>query len=115
MTVNVDLHIEQAIGTIRDAVASGLGLGAEHILNVSNEHVPLEYGDLEGSGVTSSDDTNLEAAVSYNTPYAARQHEEMSWKHDEGRTAKYLENAANSESNTVGQIIADTVRSQVGS
>lgn len=115
MTVNVDLHIEKALGTIRDAVASGLASGAEHVLTVANEHVPHEVGDLEGSGVASTDDSNLEAAVSYNSPYAARQHEELSWKHDPGRTAKWLENAANSEGDTVAQIIAETVRSQVGS
>lgn len=29
--------------------------------------------------------------VSYNTPYAARQHEELTWQHLPGKQAKYLE------------------------
>ncbi len=109
------LRIEEAIATVRDAAADGLFVAAEHILNVSNQHVPLEYGDLEGSGATSEDRGNLEAAVSYNTPYAARQHEELGYRHDPGRTAKFLENAVNSEADNAARIVADTVRSKLGS
>ena len=35
------------------------------------------------------------AAVSYDTPYAIRQHEDLSYKHDAGRKAKYLEDPLN--------------------
>ena len=114
MALQADFHIEQVAAAVHDALAAGLQLGCEHILTVSNQHVPLEYGDLQGSGVTSMDDGSLTGAVSYNTPYAARQHEELSWRHDPGRTAKFLENAANSEAGQVGQIIAETARSHIG-
>ena len=114
MSITGHLNIEGAIAKIRDAAADGLYLGAEHLLNASNEHVPLEYGDLQGSGTVSEDRSNLEAAVAYDTPYAARQHEEMGYTHDAGRTAKFLENAANTEAATVGRIVADTVRAKVG-
>jgi hypothetical protein len=40
--------------------------------------------------VTQATEGNLTAYVSYDTPYAARQHEELDWRHDEGQ-AKYLE------------------------
>jgi hypothetical protein len=112
--MDVNLRIEEAIARVHDSAAIGLGLAAEHILSVSNQHVPHETGDLQGSGTTSLDEANLEAAIAYNTPYAARQHEELSWQHDPGRTAKYLENAVNAEANTAAQIIADTVRSELG-
>lgn len=113
--MKVDLHIEEAIAATHDAAADGLYAAGEHILGVSNQHVPLEYGDLQGSGTVSEDRGDLTVAVSYDTPYAVRQHEEMGYRHDPGRTAKYLENAANSEAQTAGQIVADTVRGRIGS
>lgn len=33
----------------------------------------------------------IEGRVTYNTPYAARQHEETTWRHPRGGQAKYLE------------------------
>lgn len=93
--------------------AHGLLLAAEHVLQVSNTHVPiaLDGGTLERSGVASVDATALKAAVSYDTPYAVRQHEELNYRHAVGRTAKYLENAGNSESSTVAVILARAVKS----
>lgn len=95
---------------VKAAANKGLFLAAEHILQVSNTQVPIEEGTLERSGSTSADEGALKAAVSYDTPYAARQHEEMSWHHDQGRSAKFLESAFNSESKTAGQIIAAEIK-----
>lgn len=94
----------------RASAARGLLLAAEHVLQVSNTHVPIEEGTLERSGVASVDSINLKAAVSYDTPYAVRQHEDMTAHHDEGRTAKYLENAGNSEAPTIGRLIAAEIK-----
>ena len=33
----------------------------------------------------------MEGVVFYDTPYAIRQHEELNFRHAEGRIAKYLE------------------------
>lgn len=88
----------------------GVALAAEHILGVSNAHVPIEEDTLEKSGTVTTDPANFSAAVSYDTPYAVRQHEDMDLRHDAGRNAKYLENAFNSETVAVRQIIADTIR-----
>jgi len=57
--------------------------------------VPLEEGTLQRSGQTSIDEANLTGTVSYGTPYAVRQHEELTWRHAPGRQAKYLETAVN--------------------
>ncbi len=99
--------------TVKRALLEGVRLAAEHILNVSNKQVPHEDGDLERSGVVSDDGESV-AAISYDTPYAVRQHEDLSYRHDAGRNAKYLENACRSEARTAGKIVAQTVRSRVG-
>lgn len=70
---------------------SGLWRAAEHVLEESRRLVPVEEGTLLRSGFVSVDAANLRAAISYNTPYAIRQHEEMDWHHDDGQQAKYLE------------------------
>jgi hypothetical protein len=73
----------------------GLQLALEHVLAESNRMVPLEEGTLERSGKVSMDAGTLTGTVSYDTPYAVRQHEEMTWRHAPGRQAKYLETAVN--------------------
>lgn len=94
----------------RDGAVRGLRLAAEHVLERSRRRVPIEEGTLERSGVASVDEQALTAGVSYDSPYAIRQHEELSYRHDAGRSAKYLEGPLNDESGTVVQIIAAQVR-----
>lgn len=114
MTVTGSFLIAEVALAIKNATQKGLWLAGEHVLNVSNEHVPHEYGDLQSSGKVTEDPSAGEVAIAYDTVYAARQHEELSWRHDEGRTAKYLENAVNSEADTVLAIIAAEARGQIG-
>lgn len=87
----------------------GVALAAEHILGVSNDQVPIEEDTLMRSGTVSTDPGTFSAAVSYDTPYAARQHEDMTLRHDAGRNAKYLENAMNSEVKVAAEIIRKTI------
>lgn len=98
---------------LNGSAARGLALAAEHVLSESNKRVPIEEGTLERSGSTSVDERNLQAVVSYDTPYSVVQHEDMSLRHDNGREAKYLENAMNAETDTVRKIIADTIGGQL--
>jgi hypothetical protein len=64
---------------------------AEHGLEESNRLVPIETGTLARTGQVSRQ--GLTATVSYDTPYAAVQHEDTQLAHAEGRQAKYLETA----------------------
>lgn len=82
-------------GRGRARAARGLQLALEHILAESNKIIPLEEGTLERSGDTSIDEGSLTGTVYYNTPYAVRQHEELTYRHAPGRQAKYLETAVN--------------------
>ncbi|MER5421662.1 hypothetical protein [Streptosporangium roseum] len=42
--------------------------------------------------------------------YAVRQHEELTWKHDDGRQAKYLEQPMTDERATILELIATEIR-----
>lgn len=93
------------------AAEKAVTLGCEHVLGESSKVVPIEEGTLSRSGKVTAEtqgDTAV-AAVSYNTPYAARQHEDMSYRHDPGRRAKYLEDPLHAEAPTVAKIMAETV------
>lgn len=91
----------------------GVALAAEHLLGVANEKVPIEEATLMRSGTVSTDPANFIAAISYDTPYSVRVHEDMHARHDPGRTAKWLENAMNSEVETAAKIIADTIKGEL--
>ena len=68
-----------------------LNHGAELLRGDSVPLAPIDRGPLRGSAqVTPASAGNLTSHVSYDTPYAARQHEELDYHHDEGQ-AKYLE------------------------
>lgn len=95
---------------MREGAARGLYLAAEHVLAESQAVVPLDESPLMQSGTASVDPPSLTAVVSYDTPYAVRQHEELTWRHAPGRTAKYLENPLNAARNVVASIIAAEVR-----
>ncbi|MFG3090684.1 hypothetical protein ACGGAI_23970 [Streptomyces antibioticus] len=112
MTQSFRLSFDASVArrALRQAAARGLFLGAEHVLGVSNDRVPLDEAALQRSGMASVDEADLTAMVSYDTPYAVRQHEEMDYRHAPGRTAKYLENAANSERAVVFALIAAQMR-----
>lgn len=92
----------------RRVAEQGLTRALEHTLGVSNAHVPLREGTLERSGKVVIE--GLSGAIYYDTVYARRQHEELTWKHLPGRTAKYLENAMNSEAETMAALTAVTFR-----
>jgi len=73
------------------AAKRGIYDGIEFWLQESNKIVPHDEGTLERSGTTSMDDQQLMGMVSYDTPYAVRQHEDRHLRHPNGRKAKYLE------------------------
>jgi hypothetical protein len=85
-------------------------MAGEHVLQVARRRVPIEEGTLERSGTASVDENSLTAGVSFDTPYAVRQHEDMTLRHDAGRSAKYLEGPVQEEAATVVRIVAAQVR-----
>ncbi|TDC81905.1 hypothetical protein E1193_13460 [Micromonospora sp. KC606] len=84
------------IEALLDAASfEGTQLAGEYLLGESTQIVPHEEGDLERSGQVTSDESTGIVAVSYDRPYAVRQHEDLTLRHDEGREAKYLEKPMN--------------------
>lgn len=92
----------------RRLTSEGLARALEHTLGVSNSKVPLREGTLERSGKVTVH--GLSGAISYDTVYAVRQHEELTWRHLPGRSAKYLETAMNTERETQLALIAVPLR-----
>ena len=92
----------------RAAAGEALGDAAEHLLEEANRTAPIEEAVLIGSGSTDRD--GLEASVFYDTPYAARQHEETGWRHDSGRRAKWLELSMQERVDAVRQHIASSMK-----
>lgn len=110
MANRIAWQADQIIEQLRTAMSEGLADAAEHLLQVSQERVPLESTDLQQSGEASSDPGNLQAAVSYDGDYAVLQHELLDLQHDAGRTAKYLEGPANEETAAIQELIAERIR-----
>lgn len=102
MSLNFDM------AAIRAAAQRGLNDAAEVVKQESIQRTPKETGELRNDCKTASGD--LEAAVYYDLPYAARQHEEVGWHHEHGE-AKFLENAVIAKRQEVGQVIAQAIRS----
>lgn len=92
----------------RRLTEEGLQRGLEHVLAEARKLVPLDEGTLERSGRVDRD--GLNGAIVFDTVYAARQHEELTWRHLPGRSAKYLEIPMNSERDVVLDMMAVGLR-----
>lgn len=109
-TTSLNWDGEAAEEAARAGAVRGLALAAEHLLAESRAVVPKEETTLERSGVASVDAGELTAAVSYDTPYAARQHEELTWRHQPPQIAKYLEIPLGEEAETIKAKVAAEIR-----
>lgn len=105
---------DDVLAALKGASMDGLELAAEHLLQVSSSLAPHEEGDLERSGEVSKDPSTGAVAVSYDRPYAVRQHEDMTLRHDEGRQAKYLEEPMSTEKPTMLALIATAAGKPLG-
>lgn len=97
----------------RRGAAEGLARGAEHIRDVSVSRAPMDTTALRDSATASHDAGTLAAAVSFDTPYAVRQHEELDFQHPTGE-AKFLESTLASERDTVARLIQAEIRKALG-
>ncbi|MFF0721345.1 hypothetical protein [Micromonospora sp. NPDC003816] len=112
--VRIEWDGDKVLAALKGASFQGAQLAAEHLLQVSSGLAPHEEGDLERSGEVSGDPGTGAVAVSYDRPYAVRQHEDQTLRHDQGRKAKYLEDPMGTERATMLAIIAKTAGKPLG-
>lgn len=118
--------IQEKVDRIQQGSSQGLKDALLMVAEKSQERAPVESGDLRGSVSVEIDDiviakgnkdgglsTVAEApengtvgTVSYNTPYAADQHEHTEYDHPKGGQAKYLESVLVEESETILRLIS---------
>lgn len=99
----VKWHGDEAKVTAQLAGMKALYEGGEAVLTKSQEEVPHATGTLQRSGTVTKVPSELAVYISYNTPYAVRQHEDLNLRHPDprsplstpGRKAKYLEDPFN--------------------
>ena len=120
-------RIKEAVNIATEAALKAMRTGAEAILTESIDETPVETGTLRRSGTVTigalpdgaqvyeaaesgsdmrnafPDPEGKEKAVyiSFNTPYARRQHEELDYEHPRGGKAKYLETPFNANKDKV--------------
>lgn len=94
------------------AAARVWGAKAGHdLLGRAQRDAPLDEGTLRGSGTVEIVETpaGVDVTVAFATPYAARQHEEVSWQHPKGGKAKYLEDALKEQASRYEAALAAAV------
>lgn len=108
--VQVIWNGEKVKGLAREGAIEGLEAGTQHLLGAALVLVPWDEHHLEGTGTATVNGPKLLGAVSFNTPYARRQHEELDWRHKPGRSAKYLEIPMHAEGQVILALISARIR-----
>lgn len=106
--VTSTVNLSPARAMLRANAERGTRLVTEFLLTEANRHVPHDEGTLERSGQATVDGTR--GAVSYDTPYAVRQHEDMTLAHDGKGEAKWLETTFGREASTARKIAAQALQ-----
>lgn len=109
MTFRLEWHGEEIKALISEAANEGLLEGAEYILEEANKIIPHKEGNLQNSGETSVDKEKHTAAVSYDTPYAARLHEHPEYEFLHDRQGKWLETTIKTKSARVLEFIQKAI------
>lgn len=120
-------RIKEAVKIAEEAGLKAMRTGAEAILTEAIDEAPIDTGTLrrsgtvtvgklpDGAGVYEAAEAGNEMKdaftekigkekavyISFNTPYARRQHEELDYEHPRGGKAKYLETPFNANKKKV--------------
>ena len=123
---NIIENLQEEIDKMTVQSAEGLKDALLYVANESQKRAPVDTGDLRGSVLVEMDNTviakgnesggltitgnapenSTKGSVSYNTPYAANQHEHTEYDHPLGGQAKYLESVLTGEKDRIVQHIA---------
>lgn len=102
------------IAALRAGRKAALDEIGKAVLDLSQDRVPLDQGDLRDSGkAVTFDSSNLSygrVSVGYSDAKAAAVHEDMESSFNDGRQAKYLETAVNDSRSRIMRIAARRLR-----
>ncbi|QIK63838.1 hypothetical protein G7068_12030 [Leucobacter viscericola] len=113
-SVTTEWNGDAAIAALEAEAPEAVNHAAELLRGDSVPLAPIDRGQLRASAqVTPATAGSLTAYVSYDTSYAARQHEELDWQHDEGQS-KYLEGPLTENEAKYQQAIADRLGKALG-
>lgn len=106
-------ELYQKMGLLEEEIDAAAIKGVRKLANIilgeSQKLVPVETGTLKNSGTVSLDKKNKIATISYNTPYARKQHEDNTLKHPRGGQAKYLERPFNEKSDELETYVGNEI------
>lgn len=91
--VSTEWNGDGIAGNVEAAIERGIFMACEALKANALDRTPFAEGDLRQSAMASAEGTR--GVVSYNTPYAVRQHEDVTLNHPNGGEAKFLEKAVN--------------------
>jgi hypothetical protein len=104
-------NLSQLIYSVPQKAMERLGQNAEFILSESKKEVPWDTTHLLQTGTVEPLPEGDGFEIGYNTPYAERQHEDMTMHHPKpGAKAKYLEDPLMRIAPTIAEDIASTLR-----
>jgi hypothetical protein len=104
-------NLSQLIYSVPDKVMKRLEQNAEFILSESKKEVPWDTTHMMQTGTVEPLPTGDGFEIGYHTPYAERQHEDMTMYHPKpGRKAKYLEDPFMRIAPTIADDIAETLK-----
>ena len=101
---------EEVERLIRETAFQAIRDGAEAILTEAIDETPIDTGTLRRSGTVTEAPQENTVYVSFNTPYARRQHEDLTLNHPRGGKAKYLEDPFKRNAEKVEQLVAQRVK-----
>jgi hypothetical protein len=100
------------VAALRRAVEKAVRDTAVDVLAEAKRQVPRKDGILRRSGVqrVQWSGERIEAQLSFNTPYAAIQHEDRTFRHPRGGKAKYLEDPIKEYAPKLRERLEDALR-----
>lgn len=115
ISVHLDTRILNGLsGRMEEAGVRGLNMAGERLRALSVAVTPIDEGDLRSStAVIPATNTKDGVKVHNDSVYAARQHEELGWRHPRGGQAKYLEQPAKANAAELFAIVGAQIRREV--
>ena len=119
---------DKILDKVQDAVVKGIKKSLFDLQDQVNPQIPHDTGDLMGNysvridgeiekrpkeGDPITGDTQAGSIVGvagYSLPYARRQHEELDYRHDEDRKAKFLEDPFNANRSKYKSFVKEEVK-----